>query len=208
MFQNFYDKVIVLSQPERTDRRKQFQKSAYEIGLIYEWFDSVTKSSPRESFNWSHYHILEKCANEGYERVLILEDDCSFVSMDQFQAIHDDLLKQTWWWIYYGANVRPYPDHRQPIGCSDYLRKITSAYTTHAIGYTHKIITAILWAYNPKTGEMYDAFLDRLILPSIAAHISIPFLCIQQPAFSDLWNRNVDYSDTFKASENYLRNIC
>jgi GR25 family glycosyltransferase involved in LPS biosynthesis len=208
MFQTFYDKVIVLSQPERIDRRKQFMRNADAIELEFEFYDSVKKDTPRDSFNWSHYQILMHCAEAEYDRVLILEDDCAFESVHWFEKIHIELIKQNWAWMYYGCNARPYPDHRTPGFCSTHLRTISSAYTTHAIGYTHSLITAILSYYRPNTAEMYDAFLDRLILPSIPAHVSIPFLCVQKPAFSDLWNRNVDYSDTFKASEEYLRNIC
>jgi hypothetical protein len=30
---------------------------------------------------------------------------------------------------------------------------------------------------------------------------------VQAPVKSDLWNRNVDYTDTFQASEQYLKTI-
>lgn len=208
MFQNFYDRVIVLSQSHRSDRRKQFIRHAEEIGLVYDFFFSLEMPTPRESFNYSHYAILEQCAKAGYEKVLVLEDDCEFVGMSKFHDIHSELSKEDWYWVYYGANARPYPDHKQPAYCTRHLRLISSAFTTHAIGYTHKLITAVLWGYKPSGGEMFDSFLDRVILASTPAHISIPFLCVQKPAFSDLWNRNVDYSDTFKASEEYLRDIC
>lgn len=145
---------------------------------------------------------------QNYENALVLEDDCCFVNMQHFYAIHKDFKWIATDWIYYGCNARPYPDHIPPRPCSEHTRIIQAAYTTHAIGYSADLIRAISEAYDPSTGEMYDAFLDRAILPSVAAHVTIPFLCVQQPAFSDLWNRNVDYLDTFKASEEYLRNIC
>lgn len=206
MFQNFYDIVIVLSQKERKDRRKAFMRNAEQIGLMYQWFDSIEMDSPRDSFNYSHYAILEKCLKEGYQKCLILEDDCAFINIDKFRDIHNQL--KDWNWVYYGANVRPYPDHILPTYHSSHLRLIRSAFTTHAIGYTDRTISAILGAYNPSTGAMFDAWLDEKMLPNTPAHITVPFLCVQQPSFSDLWNRNVDYSDTFKASEEYLYNIC
>lgn len=179
-----------------------------DIGLMFEYFDSIDMPTSKESFNYSHYNILQNCAKEGIENVLVLEDDCQFVSMSSFNDIHNELRKEDWSWIYYGANARPYPDHRQPSSCTKHLRLISAAYTTHAIGYTQKLISAILTAYNPENGEMYDAFLDRVILTYKAAHICVPFLCVQKPSFSDLWDRDVDYTDTFTASEDYLRNIC
>jgi len=208
MFQNFYDIVIVLSQPERKDRRKLFERNADQIGLMYVWFDSIKMDSPRASFNHSHYKILEDCLTDGYERVLILEDDCRFQKIDKFWDIHNELESQSWKWMYYGANLRPYPEHYQPEACTAHLRTIRSAFTTHAIGYTQTAINAIVSHYKPESGIMFDAWLDKHLLPSMPAHISYPFLCVQQPAFSDLWNRNVDYTDTFSASEEFISQLC
>ena len=208
MFNTFYDKIYVLNQPERQDRRKQFVRNAAEIGLEYEFFPSIKKDSARDSFNWSHYQILKEAYRDGHTMVMVIEDDCAFKSIGYFEDIHIELAESDWSLAYYGVNARPYPDHREPTYYSKHLRKIHAGYTTHAIGYTRNAIEAILWAYAPETGEMYDAFLDRLILPSIGAYVTIPFLCVQKPSFSDLWNRTVDYTDTFQASEEYLRNIC
>ena len=208
MFQNFYDIVIVLSQKHRKDRRTAFERNADEIGLMYVWFDSIEKDTPRESFNYSHRKIIEDCFTDGYEKVLVLEDDCCFRRMDKFWDVHNELNAMQWDWVYYGANVRPYPEHLQPKPCTSHLRTIRSAFTTHAIGYTQKAINAIHSYYKPESGHMYDSWLDQFLLPSMPAQISCPFLCVQKPAYSDLWNRNVDYTDTFSASEQYIRDIC
>jgi hypothetical protein len=208
MFQNFYDKVIVLSQKERKDRRKIFQREADIIGLQFEWFDSLEKATPRDSFNHSHYNILKNSLLEHYEKVLVLEDDCSFRRMDMFWPIHIQLESLDWNWMYYGANLRPYPDHIEPMACTANLRTIQAAYTTHAIGYTKSAMNAVVSLYKPEMGMMFDAWLDEYLLRSMPAHISYPFLCVQKPTFSDLWNRNVDYQDTFIASEEYIKDIC
>jgi hypothetical protein len=207
MFQNFYDKVAVLNQVERTDRYKAFRDHAIFRGLEYQVFHSLPFSTPRDSFNHSHYALIHKFYNDGVDNLLILEDDCRFQNLDKFQDIHYELTKNKWKMVYYGCNARPYPDHEEPRYCSPHLRHISAAFTTHAIGYTRPVMKLILDVYNPNEGQMYDAWLDEYLLKLVNAHVTVPFLAVQAPVKSDLWNRDVDYTDTFQASEQYLKGI-
>jgi hypothetical protein len=108
--------------------------------------------------------------------------------------------------IYYGLNARPYPEHKEPQYVSNYLRRVFCGYTTHAIGY-HRLTTDwIVKNYQPNSSMMYDAWLSDQ-LENFYTLATVPFLAVQAPSHSDLWNRNVDYTDTFKASEEYLKSI-
>lgn len=209
MFNKYYDKVVVLSQPERKDRRKEFDKHADLINLRYEYFDALPMDTPKDSFNHSHYEILKNFSKSDYDRILVLEDDCRFRHMNLLQAIHDDERSKFTWpppVLYYGINARPYPDHKEPEYASNWLRKVFCGYTTHAIGYWKPAATNIVMKYDPNTGVMFDAWLSDH-LTELGAFVTVPFLAVQAPSHSDLWNRNVDYTDTFKASEEYLKGI-
>jgi hypothetical protein len=207
MFQNFYDSIIVLTQEARKDRQKEFKRHGDMFDLAWDWFYAVESDSPRDSFNRSHHQILQNFMQSDKQRLLVVEDDCRFKALAKFNDIHLELEKENFRWVYYGANVRPYPEHIEPKYVSKHLRLLKSAYTTHCIGYTKDVVSMILDFYNPNKGQMYDAWLDECFLKTIPAHITVPFLAVQAPVFSDLWNRNVDYSDTFRASEEHLKSI-
>jgi hypothetical protein len=207
----WFDKAIVLSQPNRTDRRKQFQKEADSIGLKFEFFDSIPCENPRDSFNKSHLAILKQLADSDiHSTYLVLEDDCVFQNIESL----DSIMSQVWDnyeedegpfdIMYWGANLKPYPDFIPPIKVSDNIYRVFSAYTTHAVMYRYQIAQRIIQEYN---GQMLDAFLDEHILRTSKSYICSPFLAVQRPSHSDLWNRTVDYTDTFKASEEYLKSI-
>ena len=204
----WFDKCVVLSQPDRTDRRKQFQKEADSIGLKFQFFDSISCDSPRDSFNKSHLAILNEFDDKHVDGILVLEDDCVFQNMDMFDSIMMQLSSMTnddlWDIFYMGANVKPYPNFIPPIKLSDNIYRVFSAYTTHAVMYRRPIVQRIIQEYN---GQMFDAFLDEHILRTSKSYICSPFLAVQRPSHSDLWNRTVDYTDTFKASEEYLKSI-
>ena len=208
MFNKYYDKVVVLSQPERKDRRKEFDKHADLINLRYEYFDALPMDTPRDSFNHSHYEILKNFSKSDYDRILVLEDDCRFRNMNVIEQIHthEDEFWLNSMLIYYGINARPYPEHKEPQYVSNYLRRVFCGYTTHAIGYHRAAVDYIVHNYQPNSKIMYDAWLSER-LPDFYSLCTVPFLAVQAPSHSDLWNRNVDYTDTFKASEEYLKSI-
>jgi len=126
MFNKYYDKVVVLSQPERKDRRKEFDKHADLINLRYEYFDALPMDTPRDSFNHSHYEILKNFSKSDLDRILVLEDDCRFRNMNVVEQVHthEDEFWLNSMLIYYGMNARPYPEHKEPQYVSNYLRRV------------------------------------------------------------------------------------
>jgi hypothetical protein len=204
MLQNHVDKVVVLTQRSRVDRRYLFDQQAQDEGLQYHYFHSVEASDPKRSFNLSHKAILTEAYNNGYESILVMEDDADLRNLHMVDDIMGQLPME-WDMLYLGANVKPTPDFTPPRRISKNLFRIFNAYTTHAIIYRKEAIELISDIYNAKS--MYDAWLDHHILPSMHALICSPFLSWQRPSRSDLWDRLVDYTDTFQASENYLNSL-
>ena len=200
-----FDKVVVLSQKTRIDRRFLWAEEAANFGIKSATFDAVEDPDPKRSFNLSHRAILQQFINSKDKTVLVLEDDCVFVNTDRA----DDVLKYMpdidyWDILYFGANLKPYPEFEPPVRYSTHWYQVFNAYTTHAIAYTRPIAEYILRCYDIDT--MYDAWLDSK-LHVMEAFCCSPFLAYQRPTRSDLWDRNVDYTDTFKASEDYLKTI-
>jgi hypothetical protein len=133
-----------------------------------------------------------------------MEDDADLRNLDMVDEIMGQLPAH-WDLLYLGANVKPCPDFAPPDRIGDNMFRLWNAYTTHAIIYTKETAKLISEIYN--TNAMYDAWLDKHILPTMDAFVCCPFLSWQRPSRSDLWDRLVDYTDTFQASENYLKTI-
>jgi hypothetical protein len=204
MLHNYVDQVVVLTQRSRVDRRYLFDQQAQDEGLQYHYFYSIEHPDPKRSFNLSQKAILTAAYVNGYDSVLVMEDDADLRNMH----LANDIIKQLplgWDMFYLGANVKPTPDFTPPKRISKNLFRIYNAYTTHAIMYRKGVINRISDTYNAKS--MFDAWLDEQLLPHVDAYICSPFLSWQRPSRSDLWDRLVDYTDTFQASENYLNSL-
>jgi hypothetical protein len=204
MLHNYVDQVVVLTQRSRVDRRYLFDQQAQDQGLQYHYFYSIDDADPKRSFNLSHKAILTDAYNNGYESVLVMEDDADLRNLHLADQIMGQ-LPMYWDLLYLGANVKPYPDFAPPDRRGENMFRLWNAFTTHAIIYRKEAIELISDIY--KADAMYDAWLDKHILPTMDAFVCCPFLSWQRPSRSDLWDRVVDYTDTFQASEDYLKTI-
>jgi hypothetical protein len=200
-FNDHFEHIAVLTQRARVDRRYLFEQGA---DFSFKWFYAIEDESPHASFNKSQIAMLLDFVDTGKETAILFEDDATFRHMDRLDEIMAEMPK-AWDIIYFGANLRPYPDHPAPIKVTDHIFRVTAAYTTHAVAYTADMAASIIEMYHD--GIMYDTFLSDTILPHYSAYVTYPFLSFQRPTRSDLWDRNVDYTDTFTASEDYLREL-
>ncbi len=188
MLQHYVDKVVVLTNQPRIDRQYLFDKAAKLEGLDYIFFHALKDENPKRSFNLSQREILTIFADTDLETILVMEDDADLRNLDLIEPILSEL-----------------PNDWDMLCVSQHLFRIFNAFTTHAIIYTHKAVEKILDAYDNE--QMYDAFLDAKMLRNLNAYVCSPFLSYQRPGRSDLWETDVDYTDTFKASENYLNSL-
>lgn len=205
MLHRFFDKTYVLSQWKRDDRQRLFEKEAARNELDYEWYWSTTHDNPHISFSLSQFGIIKEAFDRGHETVLVLEDDVQFQNQGLIPKIIST-VPHDWEMLYFGCNAKPYDDHPLPTKQNDYWVRVRAAYTTHCVALRRGAMAHILDFYDPME-SMYDDWLSRYLLPLYKSYCCIPFLATQRPSHSDLWNRSVDYTDTFKASEEYLKSI-
>jgi len=202
MFHRYFDKVVCLSQQKRKDRWSAFEKEAARIGLDFDFFWAFEMDSPMESFCYSHHAIMQQ--NQGYDSLLVLEDDCRFQNLHVWYECHP---QRYWDMLYFGINAKPYDGHPIPTKIQEPFYQVYSGYTTHAIAYDGRMIDFVADHYRPETKEMYDHWLSTKVMKYFECYVCVPFMAVQAPVHSDLWNRSVDYIDTFKASEEYLKTI-
>lgn len=200
----FFDIVVCLTQEKRHDRRIMFEEECREAGIKSELFYSLPNQDSKVSFCLSQKAMLEWCLKQKGDTFLCLEDDVKFQNLEKFQQVIKE-LPEDWTMVYFGANAKPYPEFQQAEKFSEHLRVLRSAWCTHAIGYKRELIEEIVDRYEYQVGQMFDTWLDLTILKERPVFITVPFLAVQKPVRSDLWNTCVDYKDTWTGSEDYLR---
>ena len=184
-----FDKVLYLNQAERTDRLKDCKDELSRVGLIAQPFYSIKAEQPFQSFCLSQVGMLNEFLQSGGNRFLALEDDVIFKDYGNLETALSE-LPEDWDIVYLGANVT----EEKPEYYSKHLRRVRSAWTTHAIGYTRKAIEKILAKYvDWETSGMYDDWLSREFLPNNNCYIIAPMIAWQRPVYSNLWNREVSY---------------
>jgi hypothetical protein len=104
-----------------------------------------------------------------------LEDDVLFKDLTHLPDALNE-LPEDWDIVYLGANVT----ENRPEFYSHNLRRVRSAWTTHAVGYSRKAVEKIVEMYKGdwESEGMYDDWLSRKFLPN---------------NISDLWNREASY---------------
>jgi len=99
--------------------------------------------------------------------------------------------------LYLGGNVLENLTH-----VSGHWWRVKETWTTHAVIYTPKAAAYILSRYE-NNERIYDDFLRTDIQPNLKCYICKPFVCVQRPSYSDIWEQHADYS--ILSTENKLQ---
>lgn len=115
---DYFDRIYIIFLPERTDRVRQMKNQLAKLGLDNNkviWFPGLKYTDaagfPKASVRgcvMSHYAILKQAAEEGVERVLILQEDCMFSRrlVRHEQDIVNELASTHWDFAYLGHGVK------------------------------------------------------------------------------------------------------
>jgi hypothetical protein len=185
----FFDKILFLNQAKRTDRLLDCQNELKRVGLNADPFYSIDAEQPYKSFCLSQIAMLKEFLLTDSKTFLALEDDVLFKDLTHLPDALNE-LPENWDIVYLGANVT----EDKPKYHSPYLRRVRSAWTTHAVGYSRKAVEKIVENYHSwEANGMYDDWLSREFLPNNNCFIVAPMVAWQRPVFSDLWGQNVEY---------------
>lgn len=151
-----------------------------------------------QSFNASTKRMLSDFMDSDTATCLILEGDCIFKDISQVEAGLNE-LPIDWDLVYLGANIRePAPER-----ISEHVFRVRDAWTTHAIGYSRRVVPFLLENQPGFSEEMYDNWLGRQ-LPNLNAYVISPMVAWQRPHYSGIWGREVNYDDIFVESQRKL----
>lgn len=107
---NTYDRIIVVNLPERVDRRRQMIAELQGKVSAYEFFPAICprdagafRSRGSHGAFLSHLTLLERAASRE-ESILILQDDCQFIS-----SVYDTEIREETQIFYGGYVATSYP---------------------------------------------------------------------------------------------------
>jgi GR25 family glycosyltransferase involved in LPS biosynthesis len=177
----FFDRIIVINVPRRTDRLEQFDKEAKRIGFEYEVHPAMDGKflgmDPIVAGRLSHIEVLRKIKPD--EKVLICEDDAKF--REDFNEVFDEYMADlpTNWDIFYLGAVK---NETQPVN-KHWVKQVVSTGTQAYCVNPAKVDLFI------QIAREFDQWIDvayRLWADRTKAYITQPNLVIQHDGFSDL----------------------
>jgi hypothetical protein len=200
---DFFDVKLYINLGHRIDRYNEFITESGRVGLIASRVEGVLEENRILGFNKSQRLALERCTGS---RNLIVEDDVIFHDAPHF----NDALKQLpddWDILYLGANIVgtdlcswPTPEYFSP-----FLRRVTQAWTTHAVAYSKKAVQKILSTWDFEGGQIYDDWL-RCNIENMQTFIVNPMFADQRIGYSDIWQRDTDYGFVKQGNERMAAN--
>lgn len=198
---DFFQKGYYINLDRREDRKVHFEKEMDRVGL----FDFFERISAEDSINekdhirkhcycsLTYYNLFLKIYQEGYENVLIFEDDAYFYDGGDLPGISvaekalDDLKNIfDWEMIYFGGHPI-----REVFEVSQNLYKAPTVLTTHAVGYKRSVIKRVLDQYRPFNDSAIDGWYGQR--HDIVKYLVNPIAVGQIEGISDLdaWGKSV-----------------
>jgi hypothetical protein len=208
---DYFDRIYVLFLPQRTDRITHMKRQLLRLGLEKQaiWFSGLSYSDPAGFPNagvrgcvMSHYTILKQASEAGVEKLLLLQDDCTFSRylIKNEPVLMEKLAITAWDFAYlgHGEKVQQNKTHftraksDQPV------------MLTHCCSYSQQAIPRLIQLIedslervpgHPDGGPMYfDGYMNTLRAgnPDIVTLLATPSLAWQHSSPSNLGSATLD----------------
>jgi GR25 family glycosyltransferase involved in LPS biosynthesis len=226
---NYFKKIYCINLEHRKDRLEQSMEQFESLGVLdrVQFVKAITydnsKLDPRQNSLMgcllSHYRVLKDAEENGYENILVFEDDFKFTKDKEYvdQKI-DKCTKELpldWDMLYLGAYFVNGYDYPCIEDYSENLKKVNTAFCAHSLAYSGAGINKILSLLDikgyddverfSKEEESYDWFLVRHFQYENSCFAADELLCEQSAGFSDIEKKFLDYHSKFLLS--YKENI-
>jgi glycosyl transferase family 25 len=145
----YFDRVVVINLPSRTDRRRDMEEQLRRINLNAEFFAA---SQVNEVGDWpslgargcflSHYSVIKSSLEANVRNVLILEDDLDFSGKlaAAEPRLVDAIATEPWDFLYLG-HIEPLP---APVGDFELVPWIAGLRTTHFLAINQSILPRLV----------------------------------------------------------------
>lgn len=184
MWREYFPKVIVPSLIKRTDRRERMTEQLNAYNIDFEFFDAIESTNGAEGLVMTMKQMFKECIEQGWERVLVLEDDAEMlVQPIGFEEIMDrctEDLKFVHWDIFALGLQHPkcFTHWLTPN-----ILPVEIGFSTHASAYN---TTAMEFIISAHIGEPIDNYLVHAFQKYNTTVCSYPMLCTQFADYSDI----------------------
>ena len=196
-----FNNILYINLLHRTDRKIHVEQQLEQVGWKGQRFNAIKMDNGAIGCSISHLKCLQMAKDKNWDNVVIVEDDITFLDPPLIKSKIENFLKITKKWdvlLLAGNNVSPYQeiDHT--------CIKVSHCQTTTGYivqkHYYDELINNIKTGLNyllrePDKGFYYaiDKFWLKLQRKD-NWFLIIPLSVIQKPGYSDIENRDTDYS--------------
>jgi len=204
LFERF-DKVYCVNLEKRNDRLLKFETQVkdYDLGNFKKFvaYDgskldkTIYKTNLKSSelgLILSNLDIIKESIENGYQKILILEDDCYFTDEVKNIDSYFDFLPDDWDMLYMGGN------HNTHVGCSppkiinEKVIKLHNTFSTHFIGIKSTLFPVLMNVLS-RYSDPLDVSYAR-IQKSFNVYSFYPAIAKQIVDYSDIQNKITDYN--------------
>jgi GR25 family glycosyltransferase involved in LPS biosynthesis len=188
-----FDRIAVINLDRRTDRMRQFESQANDLGIDFVRYSAVDAQAfgidGVTACRQSHHKVLVEAVADGVERLFVFEDDAEFKPgfNESFAAVAAN-LPDDWQMLYLGS----WPHSIIEVGI-DNLRLTHGNITTHAYGAKREIFAELIQAAQDETNPIDVAY--GLLHPTIKTYMAHPSIVTQAIGISDIRKGLVNYQD-------------
>jgi hypothetical protein len=185
-------------------------KAEFErVGLKVEPLQAIVEDNRVLSFNKSVYECMKLAEGDD---LLLFEDDVMFdLGNVNDYAFPDDALTVHLGCNLIGSDIITWqmPTNGTPAG----LARLHNCWQSHATFYSAECVKFILDNFKFVTDEyktegcqIFDEWLRVNVLPLGRSYVLNPMIAYQRPRWSEIWNRESDYTGCHKQGNEWLKN--
>ena len=206
----YFDKIFCINLDRREDRMEMANKELSKFNIEFERFSAVDGNNiKKEDYTTnpnipvgavgcllSHLNLIKTCKERGYNRVLILEDD--IILSDDFESRFKEYIKEipeNWDMFYLGGNHNEHSGMKLNM-ISPNVGKCSHTFSAHAYAINEKMFDETISIISKAEKEVdvyYSEFQNRKNI-----YTFFPGIASQKADYSDILNKNVDYSKIIK----------
>lgn len=181
---HYFDQIYLINLDRRVDRLSQTLEEFEKVGIVdYQRVSGIEHSNPAIGCHLSHALVFSDALINGYDRILIFEDDVEFFP----QAVYtlEESLKELnpeWDMLYLGANLDIFPAYQ----ISKHTAKLIGAFSTHAHAIRRKMFKTLYDINVREDTKHNDVTYSQDIHPNYKCYMSIPLIAGQRDSYSDI----------------------
>lgn len=210
-----FDKIYVINLDRRSDRYQQVLREFDKVGLKgverFPAIDGATLGITKKDLDnpgivgcfLSHYSILHEALRKGYKRILVFEDDVSFINgfNEIFRFIYPK-VPTDWELLYLGYTER-FGVYSFKESINDYVKIPNDPWGTQAYMVQNEGIQK-LYDNLKEIKDHIDIQISRTIHPMLKVYEMFPCVCPQSGSNSDISN-NTTFKISTKDNAHHLK---